>query len=163
MPRGVVIDPFPYLRRAFETIGMARVATSAHEAREIGFLTPCDGISINKEYLIHDAKETVLALVKTGYKPPMPARIRVPGRDGYAYLEMLIYNMQVSGYISEHDAKIGRHVARILSGGDVPAGTWVEEQEFLDLEREAFLSLCGEPKTQERIQHMLTTGKPLRN
>jgi len=163
MPRGVVIDPFPYLRRAFETIGMARVATSAHEAREIGFLTPCDGISINKEYLIHDAKETVLALVKTGYKPPMPARIRVPGRDGYAYLEMLIYNMQVSGYISEHDAKIGRHVARILSGGDVPAGTWVEEQEFLDLEREAFLSLCGESKTQERIQHMLTTGKPLRN
>ena len=163
MPRGVVIDPFPYLRRAFETIGMARVATSAHEAREIGFLTPCDGISINKDYLIHDAKETVLALVRTGYKPPMPARVRVPGRDGYAYLEMLIYNMQVSGYISEHDAKIGRHVARILSGGDVPAGTWVEEQEFLDLEREAFLSLCGEPKTQERIQHMLTTGKPLRN
>jgi 3-hydroxyacyl-CoA dehydrogenase len=163
MPRGVVIDPFPYLRRAFETIGMARVATSAHEAREIGFLTPCDDISINKDYLIHDAKETVLALVRTGYKPPMPARIRVPGRDGYAYLEMLIYNMQVSGYISEHDAKIGRHVARILSGGDVPAGTWVEEQEFLDLEREAFLSLCGEPKTQERIQHMLTTGKPLRN
>ena len=163
MPRGVVIDPFPYLRRAFETIGMARVATSAHEAREIGFLTPCDGISINKDYLIHDAKETVLALVRTGYKSPVPARVRVPGRDGYAYLEMLIYNMQVSGYISEHDAKIGRHVARILSGGDVPAGTWVEEQEFLDLEREAFLSLCGEPKTQERIQHMLTTGKPLRN
>ncbi len=163
MPRGVVIDPFPYLRRAFETIGMARVATSAHEAREIGFLTPCDDISINKDYLIHDAKETVLALVRTGYRPPMPARIRVPGRDGYAYLEMLIYNMQVSGYISEHDAKIGRHVARILSGGDVPAGTWVEEQEFLDLEREAFLSLCGEPKTQERIQHMLNTGKPLRN
>ena len=163
MPRGVVIDPFPYLRRAFETIGMARVATSAHEAREIGFLSPCDEISINKDYLINDAKETVLALVRTGYKPPMPARVRVPGRDGYAYLEMLIYNMQVSGYISEHDAKIGRQVARILSGGDVPAGTWVEEQEFLDLEREAFLSLCGEPKTQDRIQHMLTTGKPLRN
>ncbi len=163
MPRGVVIDPFPYLRRAFETIGMARVATSAHEAREIGFLTPCDGISINKDYLIHDAKETVLALVRTGYRSPMPTRIRVPGRDGYAYLEMLIYNMEVSGFISEHDAKIGRHVARILSGGDVPAGTWVEEQELLDLEREAFLSLCGEPKTQERIQHMLTTGKPLRN
>ncbi len=163
MPRGVVIDPFPYLRRAFETIGMARVATSAHEAREIGFLTSCDAISINKDYLIHDAKETVLGLVRTGYNPPMPARIKAPGRDGYAYLDMLIYNMQVSGFISEHDAKIGRHVARILSGGDVPAGTWVEEQELLDLEREAFLSLCGEPKTQDRIQHMLTTGKPLRN
>lgn len=163
LPRGVVIDPFPYLRRAFETIGMARVSTSAHEAREIGFLTPCDGISINKDYLIHDAKETVLALVKTGYTPPQPARIRVPGRDGYAYLQMLIYNMQVAGFISEHDAKIGGHVARILSGGDVPAGTWVEEQELLDLEREAFLSLCGEPKTQERIQHMLATGRPLRN
>ncbi len=163
MPRGVVIDPFPYLRRAFETIGLARVATSAHEAREIGFLTSCDEISINKDYLIHEAKETVLGLAKTGYTPPMPARVKAPGRDGYAYLEMLIYNMQVSGYISEHDAKIGRQVARILSGGDVPAGTWVEEQELLDLEREAFLSLCGETKTQERIQHMLTTGKPLRN
>lgn len=163
LPRGVVIDPFPYLRRAFETIGMARVSTSAHEAREIGFLIPCDGISINKDYLIHDAKETVLALVKTGYTPPQPARIRVPGRDGYAYLQMLIYNMRVAGFISEHDAKIGGHIARILTGGDVPAGTWVEEQELLDLEREAFLSLCGEPKTQERIQHMLTTGKPLRN
>ncbi len=163
MPRDVVIDPFPYLRRAFETIGMARVATSAHEAREIGFLTPCNGISINKDYLIHDAKEAVLALVKTGYTPSQPARTRVPGRDGYAYLQMLIYNMQVAGLISEHDAKIGSHVARILSGGDVPAGTWVEEHEFLDLERKAFLSLCGEPKTQERIQYTLTTGKPLRN
>ncbi len=163
MPRGVVIDPFPYLRRAFETIGTARVANSAYEAKEIGFLTPCDGISINKDFLIHDAKETVLALARMGYRPPMPTMLRAPGRDGYAYLGTLIYNMQVAGHITEHDAKIGRHLARILCGGDVPAGTWVGEQELLDLEREAFLSLCGEPKTQERIQHMLTTGKPLRN
>lgn len=163
LPRGVVIDPFPYLRRAFEAIGMARVSTSAHEARDIGYLTPCDAISVNKDYLIYDAKDTVLALATGGYRSPVPARIRAPGRDGYAYLDMLIYNMQMAGFISEYDAKIGRCIARILSGGDVPPGTWVEEQELLDLEREAFLSLCGEPKTQERIQHMLTTGRPLRN
>ncbi|MEO0278907.1 MAG: 3-hydroxyacyl-CoA dehydrogenase, partial [candidate division WOR-3 bacterium] len=163
LPRGVVVDPFPHLRRALETIAMAKVSGSAYEAKTMGFLRECDGISVNRDYLIHDAKQVVLNMLEEGFKPPRPKKIKMTGRDGFAYLKMLIYNMQVGGWISEHDAKIATWIAKILTGGDVLPGTIMTEWDILDLEREAFLSLCGEPKTKDRIVHMLTTGKPLRN
>ncbi|MGB9807394.1 MAG: enoyl-CoA hydratase/isomerase family protein, partial [Thermosulfidibacteraceae bacterium] len=163
LPRGVVVDPYPHLRRALETIAMAKVSSSAYEAKEMGFLRECDSISINGDYLIYEAKQVVLNLVREGFRPPRVKKIKMTGRDGFAFLKMLIYNMQVGGWISEHDAKIATWIAKILTGGDVLPGTVVTEWDILDLEREAFLSLCGEPKTKERIVHMLTTGKPLRN
>ncbi len=163
MPRGVVVDPFPHLRRALETIAMAKVSSSAYEAKEMGFLKECDSISVNRDYLIYEAKQVVLNLVKEGFKPPRVRKVKMTGRDGFSFLKMLIYNMQVGGWISEHDAKIATWIAKILTGGDVLPGTVMTEWDILDLEREAFLSLCGEPKTKDRIVHMLTTGKPLRN
>lgn len=163
MPRGVVVDPFPHLRRALETIAMAKVSSSAYEAKEMGFLRECDSISVNRDYLIYEAKQVVLNLVREGFKPPRVRKVKMTGRDGFSFLKMLIYNMQVGGWISEHDAKIATWIAKILTGGDVLPGTVMTEWDILDLEREAFLSLCGEPKTKDRIVHMLTTGKPLRN
>ncbi len=163
LPRGVVVDPFPHLRRAFENIAMAKVSTSAYEAKEMGYLTDCDSISINRDYLIYEAKQVVLNLVREGFKPPRVKKVKMTGRDGYAYLKMLVDNMKWAGWISEHDTKIALKIAKVLTGGDILPGTVMDEWEILDLEREGFLSLCGEPKTQERIQHMLTTGRPLRN
>ncbi|WP_068548774.1 3-hydroxyacyl-CoA dehydrogenase/enoyl-CoA hydratase family protein [Thermosulfidibacter takaii] len=163
LPRGVVVDPLPHLRRALETIAMAKVSMSAYEAKEIGFLTDCDSISINRDYLIHDAKQVALNLVREGYKPGRVKKVKMAGREGFGYLKMLIYNMKEGGWITEHEAKIATHIAKVLTGGDVLPGTVMDEWEILDLEREGFLSLCGEPKTQERIRHMLTTGRPLRN
>ncbi len=163
LPRGVVVDPLPHLRRALETIAMAKVSMSAYEAKEIGFLTDCDSITINRDYLIHDAKQVALNLVREGFKPGRVKKVKMVGRDGFGYLKMLIYNMKMGGWITEHEAKIATHIAKVLTGGDVLPGTVMDEWEILDLEREAFLSLCGEPKTQERIRHMLTTGRPLRN
>jgi 3-hydroxyacyl-CoA dehydrogenase len=116
-----------------------------------------------RETLLYDAKQTVLGLARAGYRPPPPRRIRVIGEAGAATIRASMKNLTGAHQISEHDAKISGHLARVLSGGSVPAGAAVSEQHILDLEREAFLSLCGEPKTRERIQHMLTTSKPLRN
>ena len=163
LPRGVVVDPFPHLRRVFETIAMAKVSTSAYEAKKMGFLTDCDSISINRDYLIYEAKQVALNLAKEGFKPPRVRKVKMTGRDGYAFLKMLVDNMRWAGWISEHDTKIALKIAKVLTGGEVLPGTVMDEWEILDLEREGFLSLCGEPKTQERIKHMLTTGKPLRN
>jgi len=116
-----------------------------------------------RETVIADAKQTVLGLARAGYRPPPPRRIRVIGESGAATMRSMLRNLTGVHQISEHDAKIGGHLARIFSGGGVPAGALVTEQTILDLEREAFLSLCGEPKTRDRIQTMLTSGKPLRN
>jgi 3-hydroxyacyl-CoA dehydrogenase len=116
-----------------------------------------------RQTVIADAKELALGLARAGYRPPPPRRVRVIGEAGAATMRSLLRNLVGAHQISEHDAKISGQLARILSGGNVPAGATVSEQHILDLEREAFLSLCGEPKTRERIQHMLTTSKPLRN
>ena len=156
-------DLLSLVRVPFETLARARVSTSAEEARDMGFLHAQDGVSMAREALLADAKQTVLGLVRAGYRPPPPRRIRVIGESGGATLRSALHNLAGAHQISEHDAKIGAQLARILSGGAVPAGSFVSEQALLDLEREAFLSLCGEPKTRERIQHMLTAGKPLRN
>ena len=151
------------MRVPFATLARARVSTSAEDARDLGFLRVQDAVSMSRETLIADAKQTVLGLARAGYRPPAPRRIRVIGESGAATLRLTLHNLVGAHQISEHDAKVAGHLARVLAGGSVPAGATVSEQTILDLEREAFLSLCGEPKTRERIQHMLTAGKPLRN
>ena len=157
-------DPFPFVKRAFETIALAKVATSAQEARQLGFLSEDDSISINGDRLIADAKKEVLALAASGYvQPQQRTDILALGNAALATLKLGIHQMKRGGYISEHDAVIGEKLARILTGGDLNHETRVSEQYLLDLEREAFLSLAGMRKTQERLAAMLKTGKPLRN
>ncbi len=158
------IELMPFVARAFETIAMAKVSTSGPEAIKLGYLRPTDKMTVNRDYLIQDAKDTVLAMVMEGYTPPEPKdEIRVAGRDTLAMIKLALWSMRESGFITEHDVTVSEKVAYVLCGGDVDPDTKVSEQYLLDLEREAFLSLCGHPKTQARIQHMLTTGKPLRN
>jgi 3-hydroxyacyl-CoA dehydrogenase len=152
------------LKRALETIAMAKVSTSAAEARGLGFLASLDRITLNRERLLLDAKAVVSALAGAGYAAPVPrTQIPAPGLNSLGTLETGIYLMGEAGYASEHDQKVARWAAYILCGGRITSGTPVTEQYLLDLEREAFLSLCGERKTQERIAHTLKTGKPLRN
>jgi 3-hydroxyacyl-CoA dehydrogenase len=152
------------LKRALETIAMAKVSTSAAEARGLGFLASLDRITLNRERLLLDAKAVVSALAGAGYAAPVPrTQIPAPGLNSLGTLETGIYLMGEAGYASEHDQKVARWAAYILCGGRITSGTPVTEQYLLDLEREAFLSLCGERKTQERVAHTLKTGKPLRN
>jgi 3-hydroxyacyl-CoA dehydrogenase len=152
------------LRRALETIAMAKVSTSASEARSLGLLAQADRVTMNRERLLFDAKAQAAVLAETGFSAPQPrTQIPAPGTAALATLEAGIYLMGEAGYASEHDQKVARWAAYILAGGRVTPGTLVSEQYLLDLEREAFLSLCGERKTQERIAFTLKTGKPLRN
>jgi len=152
------------VRRTLETIAMARVSTSAVEARSLGLFAPSDRITLNRERLLLDAKAQALSLVESGYTAPVPrTQIPAPGLATLALLETGIFMMGEAGYASEHDQKVARWAAYILAGGRVTPGSLVSEQYLLDLEREAFLSLCGERKTQERIAFTLKSGKPLRN
>jgi 3-hydroxyacyl-CoA dehydrogenase len=152
------------MKQAFETIALAKVSTSAAEAKSLNLLTAEDGITVNRERLLLDAKAAAEALADAGYLPPA-LRMEIPaaGESVLATLKLGAYMMQQSGYASDHDVKVAGHVAHILCGGRVAPGTRVTEQYYLDLEREAFLSLCGERKTQERIAYTLNSGKPLRN
>lgn len=163
LPNGVEFDLQKVANAVFETIAMAKVSTSGEEARELNFLNKADGISVNGDHLIYDAKQVVLALHEQGYTPPIRKKVPVVGEPGYATLLLGAQNMFYSGYISEHDMKIAKKLAYVIAGGKVPYGTEVDEQYLLDLEREAFLSLVTEPKSQQRMQHMLLKGKPLRN
>jgi 3-hydroxyacyl-CoA dehydrogenase len=150
-------------KAAFELIGYAKMSGSAAHARELGLLRAQDGISMNAERLVADAKAAALAL-RPGYAPGVPRQdIAVEGEAGYALLKMGLYLAHQGGYISDYDMVVGEKVAYVLSGGRLAGAQTVSEQYLLDLEREAFLSLCGQPKTQERIQYMLKNGKPLRN
>jgi 3-hydroxyacyl-CoA dehydrogenase len=158
------IELMPFVARAFETIAMAKVSTSGPEAVKLGYLRPTDKMTVNRDYLIEDAKNTVLAMNMEGYQPPRPRNdIRVAGENTFAMIKLGLWSMHESGYITDHDVTVSTKVGYVLCGGNVLADTTVSEQYLLDLEREAFVSLCGEPKTQARIQHMLSTGKPLRN
>ncbi len=158
------VDPLPFMQRVFETIGLAKVATSAEEARQMGFLGPADRVVMNRDHLIAEAKRAVLQMAAEGYRPPMRGKIiYAAGERLLAALRVAIYMMRQANYISDYDAKVGEKLARVLCGGDLTAPTWVDEQYMLDLEREAFISLLGEEKTRERIWHFLSTGKPLRN
>src|SRR5438045_4420010 len=148
----------------FELIGTAKVSTSAYEARDFGFLSDGDLISMNRERVLSDAKERAMELARAGYKPPVQRTdIPAPGENVLATLKLGIHLMRQAEYISDHDVKVGTKVAEVISGGNVTPGMPVSEQYLLELEREAFKSLCGEKKTQERIQFTLKTGKPLRN
>ncbi len=152
------------LQEYFMNIATAKVATSAEEARKMNILREGDDVTLNRSRLLTDAKEKVLSLVEAGYTQPIPRKdIKVQGQSALAMFHAGISAMQYGSYISEHDKKIGQKLAWIMAGGDLSAPTKVSEQYLLDLEREAFLSLCGEPKTLERIQSILFKGKPLRN
>jgi 3-hydroxyacyl-CoA dehydrogenase len=158
-----VLSNLPFIRIAFENIGMAKVATSGEEARDRKFLRPFDKVEINRDQQLWTAKRMAIAMAEEGYIPPLPKQLHLPGREGLATLEMMLHNMKLTHWISSHDEKIARHLGRILTGGDTTINDTVDEQTILDLEREAFLSLCGEPKTQDRISYMLVNNKPLRN
>ena len=168
---GEDLDLFHALKPVFEEIAMAKVGTSAEECRDLGYLRREDGVSMNRDRLVADAKEAALALVRGGHKPPAASwqegaqttQIKVLGEQFLAGAKLAIHMMLRGGYASEYDAHVGRKLANILAGGALTSPQMVSEQYVLDLEREAFVSLCGEKKTQERIAHTLKTGKPLRN
>jgi 3-hydroxyacyl-CoA dehydrogenase len=163
IPDGTDVDTLPFVSRTFQNIAMARVATGAGEAREFGYFRKSDGISFDKVRLLTEAKGRVIGMAEAGYHPPPRRAYRLPGESGMATLDMMIDTLVAGGYASEHDALIARKVALVLCGGPSGNAHEVTEEQMLELEREAFISLCGEPKTQERMQHMLTTNKPLRN
>lgn len=157
------VEPFPFIQKAFLQIGQAKVATSAEEARGMGILNPQDRVVVNRDHLLTEAKREVLHLVASGYRPPAPELIYAAGRDMFGAMKVGAWAFKEGKYISEYDAHIATKLARIIAGGDITKPTWVSEQYILDLEREAFLSLCGEEKTQARMWSLLQTGKPLRN
>jgi 3-hydroxyacyl-CoA dehydrogenase len=168
---GEDLDLFHAMKPVFETIATAKVGTSAEDSRALGFLRREDGVSMNRDRLVGDAKEAALALVRAGYKPlaaswqegAQTTQIKVLGEQFLAGAKLVIHMMQRGGYISDYDAHVGRKLANILAGGPLTSPQLVSEQYLLDLEREAFVSLCGEKKTQERMAFTLKTGKPLRN
>jgi len=157
-------DPLPYVQRALETIGTAKVSSSAEEARALGFLSEADRIVMNRDHLLYEAKAEVLAMHAAGYVPPTREHnCYAAGRDVRAALKTAIFGMQQGGYMSEYDATISNQLAHVLCGGALSSGQWLDEQYFLDLERAVFVELAKQPKTHERIKAMLETGKPLRN
>ena len=154
----------PFLQKVFMNIGMAKVATSAEEAIEAGFLVAeRDQVVLNRDHLLYYAKQRVLGMAAAGFRAPRQSKFRLPGKDGFATIDMLLYSMVQDGQISDHDRLIGQKLATVLTGGTTSPQHLVSEQQLLDLEREAFLSLCGEEKTRDRMIHMVMKGKPLRN
>jgi 3-hydroxyacyl-CoA dehydrogenase len=160
---GASAELLPFVQTAFETMAFGKVSTSALHARQLGYLSALDGVTMNRERLIADAKAVALERVREGYAPPVPKPVLVGGDSVTAALKLGVHLAWRAGRISDHDALIGRTLAHIVGGGNLPYATTVSESHLLDLEREAFLKLCGERKTLERIQHTLKTGKPLRN
>lgn len=168
---GEDLDFFHALKPIFENVAMARVGTSAEECRDLGYLRREDLVSMNRDRLVADAKETALSLARAGWKPAAASwqegaqstQIKVLGEQFLSAAKLAIHMLVRGGYASEYDAVVARKLAGILAGGPLSAPQLVSEQYILDLEREAFVSLCGEKKTQERIAHTLKTGKPLRN
>jgi 3-hydroxyacyl-CoA dehydrogenase len=156
-------DPLPAVQQAFETVALAKVSASGPDARRLGYLSSLDTFSMNRERLIADAKAQALQRADEGYRPPLPPMIPVGGASLRAALELGVHLAWRAGRATDHDVTVGKALARVFAGGEVPHATTVSEQHLLDLEREAFLRLLGEPKTLARMQHTLTTGKPLRN
>jgi 3-hydroxyacyl-CoA dehydrogenase len=156
-------DALPFLQRVFEQVGMAKVSTSAEEARNLGILSSTDRVVMNRDHLLGEAKREVLCLAESGYRAPLPEKIYAAGRDALAALRVGIFMFKEAGQVTEYDALIAGKLAYVMTGGELSRPTWVEEQYILDLEREAFLSLCGNEKTQQRMWNLLQTGKPLRN
>jgi len=163
-PTGGQADQFPFLRAAFQTIAMATVAKSALEARSLGYLKPSDVVVMHPHEILHVAIGEARALADAGYRPPLPpVGVPVAGRTGIATLEMMLVNMREGGFITGYDFEVALAIARVLCGGDVDAGSTVDERWLIDLERAEFMALARDPRTQARIAHTLATGKPLRN
>jgi 3-hydroxyacyl-CoA dehydrogenase len=163
IPEGVNANTYEYVTQVFKNIALANVATSAVEAQRYGYFRGQDGVSFDRARLLVEAKNRAIGLARSGYHPPLPRRFRLPGESGIATLEMMVDTMAKSGFASEHDALIARRLATVLCGGAGGAARDMSEEDILELEREAFVSLCGEPKSLERMQHMLMHNKPLRN
>ncbi|HAN32500.1 MAG TPA: hypothetical protein DCQ06_12965 [Myxococcales bacterium] len=161
IPAGVKTDVMAFLQPAFEAIALGKVATGAGHMAELGYLRDVDDWSVDNDARIGDAKRVALRLLEDDYRPPAEAVVTLPGADGIAAFDMALNAFRWSAMASDHDCVIGHQVARVLCGGQ--AGGSVSEQQLLDLEREGFLHLCGLEKTHQRIEHMLKTGKPLRN
>jgi 3-hydroxyacyl-CoA dehydrogenase len=157
------VDLLPFIGQGSLNIAMAKASTSAEEAKRLRYLRPSDGISLNRDWLLYEAKARALGMAGAGYRAPRPLLLKAAGQDAAATLGARIWGLHEGGFASAHDALIANKVAHVLCGGLVAPGTELSEQQFLDLEREAFLQLCGEEKTQARIQHMLMNGSPLRN
>lgn len=154
----------PFVRKVFDNIFQSKVSTSAYEAQDLGYLSEADPIVVKSEHLLWHAKNLALSMVEPGYRPPTPERsIFIAGESARAALQVALFLMQQAGYVLEHGARIGEKLIRVLCGGEITTPQWVDERYILDLEREAFLSLCGEAATQARIAHFLSTGKRLRN
>jgi 3-hydroxyacyl-CoA dehydrogenase len=156
-------DPMPFIRQAFERIAYAKASTSAQEAKQLGYLESLDTIIMHPEELLFVAKQVALSLAQSNYTPPRSDLIAVVGDNGWAQLETILVNLAEGGFISQHDYLIAHHIAKILSGGIVTSGTLVDEAWLLRLERESFVELAATSESKARIEHMLATGKPLRN
>jgi len=157
------VEVLPFMQKIFEMVGMGYVCTSAVEARQSGFLGPCDRIVMNRDHLLSEAKKEVLHMLDTGFVPIPHEKIYAAGRDTLAALRAGMHMFAEGGFITEYESHIGEKMIYVMTGGDLSKPTWVNEQYILDLEREAFVSLCREEKTQERMWHMLKTNKVLRN
>jgi 3-hydroxyacyl-CoA dehydrogenase len=163
IPEGANVNTYEYVTQVFKNIAMAKVAMSAEEAKAFGYFRPTDGVSFDRARQLTEAKKRAIGLAEAGYHPPVPRAFVLPGENGIATLSMMVDTLVHGGFATEHDAKIARKIATVLCGGAGGAAREVTESEMLELEADAFVSLCGEPKTQERIQSMLMNNKPLRN
>ncbi len=163
IPEGVDVDTYAFVTQTFKNIALAKVATSAEEAKAYGFFRQTDGVSFDRARQLHETKQRALGLAHAGYHPPTPRAYKLPGESGVATLKMMVGTLVSGGYASEHDAKIAGKLATVLCGGASGSTHAVTEDEILELEREAFISLCGEPLSQARMQYMLQNNKPLRN
>ncbi len=163
IPEGVSANTFEYVAQVFKNIALAKVATSAVEAQALGFFRKNDGVSFDRSRQLAEAKARAIGMAEAGYHPPVPRAYRLPGASGIATLHMMVDTLEAGGYATAHDAKIAKKLAEVLCGGPGGAARDVTEDEVLALEREVFVSLCGEAKTMERIQYMLMNNKPLRN
>jgi 3-hydroxyacyl-CoA dehydrogenase len=163
VPEGTAVDPYAVVTQVFKNVALARVATSAEEAKAFGYFRQESGTSFDRARLLSDAKARAIALSESGHHPPAPRAYVLPGDSGIATLKMMIGTLVAAGQASEHDAKIATKLAEVLCGGVAGSSHEVTEDEMLELELEAFISLCGEPKSQERMQYMLMNNKPLRN
>ncbi|CAN97724.1 MULTISPECIES: 3-hydroxyacyl-CoA dehydrogenase/enoyl-CoA hydratase family protein [Sorangium] len=163
IPEGVTVPTYDIVTQVFKNIALAKVATSADEAKALGFFRKTDGVSFDRARQLYEVKARAIGLAEAGYHAPVPRAYKLPGESGIATLQMMIDTLVAGGHASEHDAKIARKLAEVLCGGAGGGAREVTEDEILELEREAFVSLCGEPKSAERMQYMLMNNKPLRN
>ncbi len=157
------VDAMKILTKIFMTLGMAQVATSAEESKEFGFLQPTDGISLNRAHAAYHAKQRVIGMVKSGWRPPRPMKFRLPGQSAISTIDMLLYSMVENNQVSDYDRFVGGKLAKVICGGNTTPNVLTTEEDILALEREAFMELLVEEKTRQRMQHMLMNNKPLRN